>query len=198
MKNGNFGFQILDFGFFRFSFRDPQSFDKTLTSPSMVSSVEPSAIRNPHGFTYIALLTAVVIMGILLASTGKYWSSVAAREKEEELLFRGDQYRRAIERYVMAIPGRSQYPQSIDELLKDNRTAAGKRHLRQKYKDPITGEDFEVIRDLTKGNRIIGVYSSSGKIPFKQAGFPGELRDFDGKRSYSDWKFIYTAPPQRR
>jgi type II secretory pathway pseudopilin PulG len=149
----------------------------------------PCSMRD-SGFTYIALLAAIVIIGISLGAAGKYWSNVILREKETELLFRGDQYRQAIEKYYSAVPGRLEYPQSIDDLLKDNRTAAGKRHLRQKYKDPITGEDFVEFRDKTKGNRITGVYSSSDKEPLKQGNFPDQYKEFEGKKKYSEWKFM--------
>ena len=156
-----------------------------------------SAIRNPHssrGFTYVALLAAIVIIGISLGAAGKYWQNVMMREKEEELLFRGGQYRLAIERYFLAIPGTFQYPQNIDDLLKDSRSAAGKRHLRQKYLDPITNEDFEVIRDQTKGNRITGVYSKSDKEPLRTAGFAEPDKEFEGKKKYNEWKFLFTQP----
>jgi type II secretory pathway pseudopilin PulG len=149
-------------------------------------------IRNPKsGFTYVALLAAIVIIGISLGAAGKYWQNVMMREKEEELLFRGGQYRLAIERYYTAYPGRFQYPQNIEDLLKDSRSAAGKRHLRQKYKDPMTGEDFEVIRDLTKGNRITGVYSKSDKEPLKTAGFDEPFKEFEKKKKYNEWKFLF-------
>jgi type II secretory pathway pseudopilin PulG len=153
-----------------------------------------------HGFTYVALLAAIVIIGITLGATGKYWSSVTARDKEEELLFRGEQYRAAIERYYRAVPGRNEYPQSIDDLLKDNRTAQGRRHLRQKYRDPITGEDFEVIREQARGNRITGVFSKSDREPLRKKGFPEPYQEFEGKNKYSEWKFIFRTgdqPPSR-
>lgn len=111
------------------------------------------------------------------------------RDKEEELLFRGDKYRRAIEKYYTAIPGRQQLPASIDDLLNDTRTPTSKRHLRQKYKDPITNEDFEEIRDKLKGNRIIGVKSKSNKKPLKQGNFPDMYKDFENKQKYSEWEF---------
>jgi type II secretory pathway pseudopilin PulG len=149
-------------------------------------------IRNATGFTYVALLAAIVILGISMGAAGKYWSFVMQREKEEELLFRGEQYRLAIERYYRALPGRNVYPPSIEELLKDSRTPTGKRHLRQAYKDPITGEDFEVIRDQTKGNRITGIFSTSEKEPVKKAGFPEQYPDFENKMAYKEWKFVYT------
>lgn len=156
-----------------------------------------SALRTPHssrGFTYIALLAAIVIIGISLGAAGKYWQNVMMREKEEELLFRGEQYRMAIERYYSAFPGRFQFPQNIEELLKDDRFPRAKRHLRQQYKDPITGEDFEVIRDMSKGNRITGVYSKSDKEPIRKAGFLEQFQSFDGKSAYREWKFVFTAP----
>ncbi len=129
------------------------------------------ATRNSSGFAYVALLVAIIIIGISLGAAGKYWSSVMLREKEEELLFRGNEYRKAIDSYA-SVPGpRKEFPSSIDDLLKDNRSAAGRRHLRQKYKDPLTGEDFEEIKHpATK--RIIGVRSTSDKESLKQANFP--------------------------
>jgi type II secretory pathway pseudopilin PulG len=153
-----------------------------------------SAFPNSTGFTYIALLAAIIIIGISMGAAGKYWQNVVQREKEEELLFRGDQYRLAIERYYSAIPGRLQYPASLDDLLKDERTPTGKRYLRQKYKDPMTGEDFVEIRDQVS-RRISGVRSASDKTPLKQANFPELYPEFAGKTKYSDWKFVPVLQP---
>jgi len=176
---------------------------KKTSSQFEVLSSESPEIRNPksafrgfeRGFTYTALLAAIVILGITMGAATKYWSNIALRDKEEELLFRGEQYRLAIERYFYAL-GRMQYPQSIDDLLKDNRTPQAKRYLRQKFKDPITGEDFVEKRDpLSK--RIIGVYSSSDKEPLKQGNFPDTsliYREFEGKKKYSEWVFEFRTP----
>jgi len=131
------------------------------------------AIRNSAGFAYIALLVAIIIIGISLTAAGKYWRNVTLRDKEEELLFRGDQYRQAIEQYYLYL-GRRQYPPSIDDLLKDSRSAVGKHHLRQKFKDPITGDDFVEIKNPAL--RIIGVHSSSDNLSIKQGNFPATLQ----------------------
>lgn len=147
-------------------------------------------------------------MGIVMASAGKYWQNVVRREQEAELLFRGDQYRRAIERYYNAKSGANKFPPNIDALLSDDRFPQARRHLRRLYKDPVTGEDFGLITAQTASGAaalpasvrttpgIIGVYSKSDKEPLKQTTFPDEYKDFEGKKRYSDWKFLYTAPQQ--
>ena len=148
----------------------------------------PDLPLSGRGFTYIALLVAIVIIGISLGSATRSWRNVSLREKEEELLFRGDQYRLAIERYSHAVPGKLQYPQNLDDLLNDDRTPAGRRFLRQKYKDPISGEDFVEIRDgATKG--IIGVHSPSEKEPLKKSNFPEPYKNFEQKGTYREWTF---------
>lgn len=164
-----------------------------------VRSAESDNRAAPHtsrpglsaGFTFIALLAAITIMGITLGVAGKHWRNVMLREREEELLFRGDEYRRAIEKYYFSIPGRRELPPSIDELLKDSRSVSGKRHLRKKYPDPITGEEFVVIKDAALGNRVSGVRSSSEKETLKKANFPPAYKDFENKEKYSEWEFKY-------
>ncbi len=146
-----------------------------------------------HGFTYIALLAAVIIIGILISASSRYWSNIMLRDKEEELLFRGNQYRLAIKLYTMSVPGRAAYPKSLDDLLQVSntatKTAVVKHFLRQRWKDPISGQDFVEIRDpLTNG--IMGVRSPSDKETLKRASFPEEDKDFEGKTKYSEWEFV--------
>lgn len=157
----------------------------------------PEAAPRSPGFTYTALLAAIVIIGITMSAAGKYWQNVMQREREEELLFRGGQYQQAIERYFSA-KAPNVFPAEVEQLLKDDRFPQPKRHLRHQYKDPITGEDFELIRDQTKGNRITGVFSKSEKEPLRKTGFPDGLKDFERKTQYLAWKFVYTpqvVPP---
>lgn len=57
--------------------------------------------------------------------------------------------------------------------------------------DPVTGRsDWSFVR---VNGRIVGVHSSSGGRPLKQAGFDGEEVAFAGKARYSDWVFIHAA-----
>jgi len=52
--------------------------------------------RRARGFTYLAVLFIVAILLGGLALVGEMWETSARREKEAELLFIGNQYRRAV------------------------------------------------------------------------------------------------------
>lgn len=152
-------------------------------------------LRSSAGFTYIMALMVVVIMGIMLAAMGQSWKMLMDREREEEFLFRGSQYKDAITRWYKPRPGQRPAPPLTDlkDLQKDPNTLSTNRYLRNLYKDPMTGEDWETVRGGSTGG-IIGVFSpisSSTKKPIKQANFPKGLEDFEGKTSYSQWKFLY-------
>jgi hypothetical protein len=123
------------------------------------------------------------------------WATVVARENENELLFIGDQYRKAIERYYYAKPPNERaLPKNLMELVKDDRFPAALHHLRKLYADPITGQAFQEQRSALG---IIGVYSPSAKRPVKKAGFEAPYEKFQGTQTYRDWKFVFT-PPDRR
>ncbi|MBW7956960.1 MAG: type II secretion system protein [Deltaproteobacteria bacterium] len=142
------------------------------------------------GFTYLSLLFLVTLMGLAAGTAGKYWSFEVRREKEEELIFRGMEIRRAIGKYYSESPGAKTYPRSIDDLANDPRYPVTKRHLRKIYHDPMTGEaDWEVIRAPDGG--IMGVRSSSQAEPIKKQGFPPELKGFENRYFYNEWQFVF-------
>ena len=49
-----------------------------------------------RGFTYLAVLFAVAILGAVLGASAVVWHAQAQRDKEQELLFIGHAYRQAI------------------------------------------------------------------------------------------------------
>ena len=113
------------------------------------------------------------------------------RSKEQELLWRGDQYRKAIASYYRVTAGgpHGAYPLSLDVLERDPRFLQPARHIRRLFKDPITGEDFVLIRDPS--GAITGVRSSSDLEPFKKDGFPSEYNQFAHGKRYREWEFVY-------
>lgn len=147
-----------------------------------------------NGFTYIGILIAITIIGVALAETGIIWHTAQQRDRERQLLYVGDQFRLAIDRYYnvgAAVGAAGQYPQSLDDLLRDPRLVGVSRYLRKIYYDPMTGtQHWGLIRNSV--GRIMGVYSLSDKYPIKQSNFPSTDKGFEGKKKYSQWTFIYT------
>ena len=147
-------------------------------------------IAHQRGFTYIGLLMAVAIMGVWLAATANVWHLRVQREKEKELLFIGNQFRQAINRYSASSIGSGRhFPLRLEDLLLDERAAEKRRFLRRIYPDPMTGKPEWGLVRLADG-QIIGVHSLSTEEPVKKAGF--DIRDlaFTGKRSYTQWAFL--------
>ena len=83
-----------------------------------------------------ALLVAMAVIAIVLSTTLPVFSTLAKRERETELIFRGQQYARAVtlfqRKYGNALPP------NLDVLLNE-------RFLRKQFKDPITNADFQLI-----------------------------------------------------
>ncbi len=146
-----------------------------------------------------------------MAGTGQVWQAKSQREKEAELLYIGEEFRKAITSYYNTGP--KQYPESLEDLLQDKRTPAIKRHLRKIYTDPITNAaEWGIVEESSPGNssapnsttasssslisssinkRIIGVYSLSEKKPIKKDKFPEHFAKFSEALTYQDWKFSY-------
>jgi len=148
-------------------------------------------MRRHGGFTYLTILFVIAIMGVGLALAGEVWHTAAMREREAALLWTGEQYRRAIERYYLGGP--RQYPRELADLLRDARKAGVQRYLRRLYPDPITNSDDWGIVKAPDGG-VMGVYSRSESEPIKEAGFRPAQAAFEGAKKYSDWKFTFVPP----
>ena len=89
-----------------------------------------------RGYAMAALLVAMTVMSIMLGAALPAWRTYAQREKEAELVFRGEQYARAIMLFQRKYANAS--PPNLDVLVNE-------RFLRKKYKDPITNDDFQIV-----------------------------------------------------
>ncbi len=145
------------------------------------------------GFTYLFVLMLVALVGMGLAAAGTLWGTESRRAREADLLFVGEQYRQAIRSYYELDPAQPRLPQSIDDLLEDNRRAEVVRHLRRAWLDPMTGSELMLIM-APDGQGIVGVYSRATERPFKTAGFTPANEAFSGAASYADWRFVFIPP----
>jgi type II secretory pathway pseudopilin PulG len=75
-----------------------------------------------------ALLVSLAVMSVLMSAVLPVWRFQARREKEAELVFRGEQYARAVGLFARKNGGA--FPPNLDVLVQG-------RYLRKKYKDPM-------------------------------------------------------------
>ena len=122
-------------------------------------AVPPRDLRSGSGYAMAGLLVAIGVMGILMSVAMPPWRTVTKREKEAELIFRGEQYIRAIDLYQRRFPGA--YPTDLELLVEQG-------FLRRAYPDPMTGEPFEI---LTQGSAAVALGETTP---------PGETADGGG------------------
>ncbi len=154
-----------------------------------------------RGFTYFGVLFALVLIGMALATAGTVSSVETQRQREQQLLWSGNEIRLAIARYYAQAPeGLHYYPRDLSELLEDRRGPVMLRHLRRIYLDPMTGlANWDLV--LAPDGTILGVSSTSTAAPIKRDGFGPADEFFRNSESYHDWRFVYLpqltrgAPP---
>ena len=113
----------------------------------MPGAARRSAFAGEGGYAMAALLVAMSIMSIGLTMLMPAWGTMVRRERETELVFRGEQYAKAVARYQRA---RGAFPPSVDVLVNE-------KFLRKKYKDPMT-------ENANSRNRV-GQADSGGATP---------------------------------
>ena len=163
------------------------------------------------------LLVSLGLMSILMSMVLPVWSQAAKREREAELIFRGEQYARAIELYQRRFVGA--YPADFEALVEQ-------RFLRRLYKDPMTEDgEFRPIYQSQVGE-IEGAPDTASRPGETPEAEPGEdsptaddgifffsddqrvtggvigvvsrseeesLRIYNGREKYNEWAFVYTT-----
>jgi type II secretory pathway pseudopilin PulG len=109
-----------------------------------------------RGFAMVALLIAMAIAAIWATAALPKWRTQVQRGREEDLIFRGEQYARAIVLYQDK--NRNLPPPSIDVLISQH-------YLRKKWKDPVTNDEFALVG--------IGLVSQTSTSPTSPAGVAG-------------------------
>ncbi len=170
-----------------------------------------------RGYAMAALLVGLSVMAVLMGVMMPVWSHMIQREKEEELIFRGQQYARAIGLFQRKFANTA--PPTIDLLVEQ-------RFLRKKYKDPITNDDFQ---PLYANQSPQGVSSPTGSLRPGQTGTadlavaaptaanqgrtgPGaaggiigvtskskesSIKMYNGRTKYNEWAFVFVQTAQR-
>jgi type II secretory pathway pseudopilin PulG len=175
------------------------------------SASRHSGQKCDNGYAMAALLIAMSVMAILLTVALPTWKQTIQREKEEELIFRGNQYARAISAYQRKYANAS--PQTLDVLVEQH-------YLRKKFKDPLAiSEDgeFQPLYIQTEGTgsnaqgagssgtqgsggstaqaatagTLASTKPSGGGIIGVASKNPGtSIREYNGHTHYNEWQFV--------
>ena len=170
-----------------------------------------------RGYAMAALLVGMSVMAVLMSALLPVWSHMATREKEEELIFRGRQYARAIGLFQRKFANTA--PPTIDVLVEQ-------RFLRKKYKDPITNDDFQPIyanqavqapgggpvaarpgegatlsppaqQPLQAGFGSTGAGVQGGVIGVTSKSKDESIKIYNGRSRYNEWAFVHIQTAQR-
>jgi type II secretory pathway pseudopilin PulG len=180
-------------------------------------------MRRPEdGYAMVALLVAMAVMAVMLTAAMPVWKTTVQREKEAELIFRGEQYARAIGLFQRKM-GPGTMPPSIDLLVEQ-------RYLRKKYKDPITNDDFQILSGAQAAaaqagqiggplgqaqqqlGQAAGRLGQAGGGLGGRAGQPGQIaggimgvvskstgtsmRLYNNRDKYNEWTFVFVQTAQ--
>lgn len=171
--------------------------------PMSTAGNRPSNAPQAAGFTYLVVLVALIVIGIMAETVTRSTYAERRREDERQLLFVGMAYYNAIRQFHQ---DNGRYPRALSDLLLAP-NAAHRVYLRDLYPDPMqprarsaNGNEWRLIRAADGG--IAGVASRSDRAPMKRLGFPLGFEQFETAATYSEWEFEYNPaakakPPGR-
>jgi len=164
-----------------------------------------------RGYAMAALLVTLAVMSVLMTAALPTWRHESQREKEAELVFRGEQYARAVA--LFRAKNQNAFPPSVDVLVQG-------KFLRKKYLDPITNKEFDLIGAGTQTPTTPGATTvppgggrgttppaasppssfGAGSTPIS-GGIMGvhsksqepSIRIYKGQSRYDQWNFVFTA-----
>lgn len=116
------------------------------------------------GYAVIVVVLLLALVAIALTAAAPHVLTQGRREREEELIFRGEQYRRAIGLFNRKF---GRLPLSLDELLYTSQLS----FLRRAWPDPMSAKgEWRVIRVGPSGEMIGSVTGRAGPNPQALAG----------------------------
>ena len=117
----------------------PKAYDQWSTANDQRPTTKTSRPRrSERGYILLMLMLFVTLLVIAAGVAAPTIAFRVRRDREEEMIHRGTQYSRAIQRYVKKT---GRYPSRLEDLENTNNI----RFLRRRYKDPVTGKDFKLL-----------------------------------------------------
>lgn len=114
--------------------------------------------HSERGYMLLYLMFLVAVLAISLVTIVPSIKFVMKRDQEQEMVHRGEQYRRAVRRYYRKM---GSYPATLDVLENTN----DMRFLRKRYKDPMNhNQDFKVLTQIDLMKAMGTALSANGGI----------------------------------
>ncbi len=177
----------------------------------VASRLTPHGSRLRAGYTLVAVVIGMAILAILIMGVAPSVATIMKREREQELLFRGKQYARAIALFQRRY---GRFPNELKELY-ENRP----RTIRKLWKEPICScPDWQVLYqgspDALPGGQggqggtglpgarplptpTPGVFGQSGQtktvgpiVGVRSKVHEEALTEWRGQKFYDQWRFI--------
>ncbi|MEN8222980.1 MAG: hypothetical protein ABFR36_06935 [Acidobacteriota bacterium] len=150
-------------------------------------------VSGKSGYALLTAIIAINIFAIFSLMASSMWQREIGRENERELIFRGNQYVKAITGFRKKHP--NTFPKDIDILEKE-------KFIRKLYKDPVseTGEWNFVIKSRNANNKTLIIitpdllpkYSKSYSFIGVASGSINEsYMEYRGKNRYDEWAFYF-------
>lgn len=170
-------------------------FERRSASP-LSSDLSPAKSKaSQAGYTLAVVMVFTTVLLVTLSGAVINWQKAMQREREEELIYRGKQFMRAIELWQRKFPGT--YPMTLDALLSTNNT----RFLRKKWKDPITNSNEWRLLKMNPDGSISGLTVIPGSSPLGSSSFgasgPGGSSSTSGRTGGASTVSAVTVGPGR-
>ena len=99
-----------------------------------MKAVTPAPRSSESGHLLLALMIGLTVLAIFLTVVVQQWSTIERREREKELIFRGNQYAKAIKKYQLEHGGA--FPTALDQLMEPGPRRL--RYIRKLFRDPMS------------------------------------------------------------
>ncbi len=134
--------------------------------------MRPGGRGSAPGYVLFGVLVGAVLLSLGMMAAVSLWSRVVQREREAELLFRGEAIVRALDRYQQDRPGT--LPETLDELVEG-------RYLRRAFRDPMTRGPFRLLRAEGAAGETVGGPPPNPREDAPFAASPGETGERSGE-----------------
>lgn len=101
-----------------------------------------SRTLDDQGYVMAVLLIGMAITAVWMSALLPAWRQQVTRQREQDLIFRGEQYARAVALFY--VRNQCTLPTNVDDLV-------ARKFLRKKWKDPITNDDFILVPGAQPG-----------------------------------------------